>query len=96
MIYAAIIPDRQVVRLLPAQPYLEIMILHDQLHKPIQKAARFFFRQPVDVLDVVADGEHGLPTGDGVRADDRVHGLEDVADVLGGAAGGGVHLEVVA
>lgn len=49
----------------------------------------------MDVLDVVAHGEHGLPACHGVGAHDGVDGLEDVADVLGGAACGGEELEVV-
>lgn len=50
----------------------------------------------MDRFHVVADGEHALPPGDGVRADDGVHGFEDLADVFGGAAGPGEDLEVVA
>lgn len=49
----------------------------------------------MDVLDVMAHGEHGLPACHGVGAHDWVDGLEDVADVLGGAACGGEELKVV-
>lgn len=49
----------------------------------------------MDVLDLVAHGEHGLPACHGVGAHDGVDGLKDVADVLRGAASGGEKLEVV-
>lgn len=45
---------------------------------------------------MLADGEYGLPAGDRVGADDRVDGLEQLADVLGGAASLAEELEAVA
>lgn len=62
------------------------MVLDNQLREPVQEVLALLVRQAVDALDVVADGEDGLPAGDGVGADDGVDGLEGLADVLGGAA----------
>lgn len=41
-----------------------------------------------------ADCEDGFPACDRVRADDRMDSGESFADVVGGAAGGGVEFEV--
>lgn len=38
----------------------------------------------MDVLDMVADGKYGLPSGHRVGAHDGVNSLENVTDVLGG------------
>ena len=46
------------------------------------------------MLHVGTDCEDGFPACDGVGADDRVDGGEFFADVVGGAAGGGVEFEV--
>lgn len=96
MVHAPIVPDRDVVLRLPLQPHLQVVVLDDELHKPVEKVLALIVRQPVDPLDVVAHGEDGLPTRHGVGADDGVDGLEDLADVLGCAPRRGVHVEVVA
>jgi hypothetical protein len=61
--------------------------LVDNVEEPVEQLARLLGRDAVDVLDVAADGEDGLPPCDGVGADDGMDGLELGADVLGGAAG---------
>lgn len=49
----------------------------------------------MDVLDVVAHGEHGLPARHRIRAHDGMDSLEHIADILGSTAGGGEELEIV-
>lgn len=68
-------------------PDLQIMILDDQLHEPVQSPPALFLRQSIDLLDVVAYAENGLPARDRVRADHGMYGLKFCADVLGSSAG---------
>ena len=74
MIHTPIIPNRQIISILPAMPNLQIMILGNQLYKPVERMAGFLFSEPVDVLHVVADREYGFPACDGVGADHGVCG----------------------
>jgi hypothetical protein len=96
MVHRPVVPDSQVIHVLPAVPHLQVVVLDDKLHEPAQEVRRLLIAEAVDLLHVVADGEDGLPAGDGVRADDGVDGLEKLADVLGGAAFGRVDAEAVA
>lgn len=95
MVHAAIIPDGQVVRVLPAEADLEVVVLDDELHEPVEEVPRLRLGQPVDALDVVADGEHALPPRHRVRADYRVDRFQHLAYVLGRPARRRVYLEVV-
>lgn len=74
MIHAAIIPDRQIIRILPSMPNLQVVVLRNQLYEPVQRGFAFFFGEPVDLLHVVADCEDGLPTGHRIGADYGVCG----------------------
>lgn len=96
MVHAPIIPNRHIIHPLPLEPDLQVMILHNQLAKPPQEMLALVLGQPVDPLHVVAHGKHRLPPRDRVGADDGVHGLEHLADVLRRAARRRVHGEVVA
>lgn len=96
MVHRPVVPDRQIVHVLPAVPHLQVVVLDDELHEPAQEVRRLLVAEAVDLLHVVADGEDGLPAGDRVRADDGVDGLEELADVLRGAALGRVDAEAVA
>lgn len=62
------------------------MVLDDELHKPVEEMLRLLFRETMDALHMMADGEDGFPTGNRVCADDRVDSLEDFADILRGTA----------
>ena len=61
MIHAPIIPNRQIIHILPPLADLQIVILHNQLHKPVQSMLALFLGQPVDLLHVVANCEDRLP-----------------------------------
>jgi hypothetical protein len=74
---------------------LQIMILCDQLHEPIQRALALFFSESIDVLHMMTYAKHGLPAGDGVGANHGVNGSEARARILWGAARGGVQVELV-
>ena len=96
MVHTPIIPNRHIIHALPLVPHLQIVVLHNQLNKPIQKVLALLLAQAMNALHVVADGEDGLPARDRVGADDGVHGVERLADVFGGAARRRVDGEVVA
>lgn len=91
MIRASIIPDGHVVHVLPPVAQLQVVVLADELHEPLQEVLRLGLVEAVDHLHVVADGVHALPARHRVRADDGVHGLEHLADVLGRAPRAFVH-----
>lgn len=63
------------------------MIPRNQVIEPLEQIVALVLGHVVDVSDVGADGEDGLPACDGVGADDGVDRLQLGADVLGGAAG---------
>jgi hypothetical protein len=85
----------KIVRIPPLMPNLQIMVIDDQTHKPIQQSPALLLRQPDDTLDMMPHCEDGLPACDRVRANDGMDGAELRADVLGGAARRCVQLEAV-
>lgn len=91
-----IIPNRNIILTLPLEPDLQIMIIHQQLSKPLQQILAFVAREAVDVGNVCADGEDAAPARHGVGADDGVHGFEHRARVEGRAARLVVELETAA
>ena len=95
MIHTPIVPNRHVVWIRPPMPHLQVVILHNHLHEPVQQVPALGGTEAVDALAVLADGEDGFPARDRVRADDRVLGTEVGADVFGRAAGPGEEGEVV-
>jgi hypothetical protein len=81
-----VVPDGNIVGILPLQPDLQIMVLVHQLQEPVQQLLALLLRHAVDVLHMPAHGEDALPPGHGVCAHDGVDGLELGADVFDGAA----------
>jgi hypothetical protein len=71
------------------------MILSNHTEELIEQVRRFILSQTVNVLNVVADSEDGLPAGDWVGADNWVLGGKFIADVEWGATGFGVKLELL-
>lgn len=66
--YASVIPDGDVVLILPAEANLQIVVLNKEFQEPIEQTFGFSTSDAVDVADVRADGEDGLPSCDGVGA----------------------------
>lgn len=95
MIHAPIIPYGQVIHVLPAITHLKVVVLHNQLHEPVQSTPALVGGQTIDMLDVVADRKHGLPACDGIGADHGVLSCELAADILGRAARLAIELKVV-
>jgi hypothetical protein len=95
MIHTPIIPNRQIIRVLPTMPDLKIMVINNQSQEPVQQSLALAFCDPVDVLHVVAESEDRLPPRDGIGADYGMHGDKLFADVFGSAALLRVDLESV-
>lgn len=95
VIDAAVVPDGEVINIFPPVTNLYVMVLDNETDKPIQEVLGLVLRETVDMLDMVAHGEHGLPASHRVGAHYRVDGLEDLTDILGGAARRGKQLEAV-
>jgi len=68
MIHAPIIPDSEIVRILPAVAHLQIVVINYQTQKPREKPFALAGGESVDVLYVVAEGEDRFPAGYGVGA----------------------------
>ncbi len=94
VIDAPVVPDRHIVGIHPPMPDLQVVILDNEAHEPVKQCSRLKWGQSVDVLHVVSNCKHGFPSGHGICADNRMHGDEIVADVLGGAPWGGVQFEI--
>jgi hypothetical protein len=74
-----------VVGVLPLEPHLQVVVLVHELQEPVEQVLGLEVGDAVDVANVPANGEHALPPGHGVGANDRVHGLELATNVLGRA-----------
>jgi hypothetical protein len=59
------------------------MILHNQIHKPVKKMLAFFFRDPIDLLNMNAYGKNTLPARNRVGANHRVLSTQYLANILG-------------
>ena len=78
----AIVPDRNIIHILPLEPDLQIMIVADQSHEPLQQSFAFELGHVVDVSDVGADREDGLPTCHWVGAHYGMDGSKLRPDIL--------------
>lgn len=91
-----VIPDGDIVAVLPADADLQVVVVDQQLGEPLQQRLGLELGHVVDVRQVAADGEDGLPARDRVGAHDGVDGGQLLAHVEGRAAGLVVDLEVAA
>lgn len=64
----------KIVGVPPLMPDLQIMVIDDQTHKPIQQSPALLLRQPDDALDMMPHCEDGLPACDRVRANNGMDG----------------------
>ena len=95
MIHTPVIPDGEIILVLPSVSDLQVVVIDEQSHEPVEQRLTLQLSHVVDLPDVVSDGENALPAGDGVGADHGVDGLEKLADVLGCAALTAVEVEAV-
>ena len=57
MVHTSVVPYSKIVLILPPMTDVEIVVLDNQLHKPIQRMLALFFGQAIDLLDVVTDSK---------------------------------------
>lgn len=86
MVNAPVIPDSHVIDILPLQTDLQVMVLDDEVDKPIEKMAALGLAEPMDAFDVLTNSKNRFPSGHGVRAYDRVNSFEHLAYIFRGAA----------
>lgn len=96
MVHGAVVPDSEIIDIAPLVTNLEVMVLDNELHKPGQEMLGLLLREPIDLLDVRADGENTLPSGHRIGADDRMDRLEELADILGCSSFTAEELEAIA
>jgi hypothetical protein len=71
------------------------MVFSNHTEELIEQVRRLILSQAINVLNVVANSEDGLPASDWVGADNWVLGGEFIADVEWGATRLGVKLELL-
>jgi hypothetical protein len=69
-----IVPDGYIVAVLPLEADLQIVVVDEQAVEPVEQGFGLFVRDIVDVADVAADREDGLPARGRVGAYDGVDG----------------------
>ena len=95
MVDAAVVPNSQVVDVLPSVADLQIVVFDDQLNKPVQEVLGLIICQAMDVLDVMADSKDALPTGNRVGTNNWVNGFKHIADVFGSSSRSGKERESI-
>lgn len=94
---AGVCPARtNIVRVLPFEPDLEVMVLVNQVQEPVEELFAFLLGHVVYVSHVPTDREDALPSSHRVCSDDGVYGPEDGSDVLRRAARLVVELKAIA
>lgn len=71
-----------IIRILPAIPDLQIVVLNNQSGEPVDQMGTLRLGQAIDPIDVVPDGIHSLPSSHGIRPNHRMHGRQSGSGVL--------------
>ena len=95
MVHTSIIPNREIIGILPSMSHLQIVVIDNQPHEPVKQRLRFRLREAVHPLHVMTNSKHRLPAGHGISAYHGMDGFELFAHVLGRAAGFAVDVEPV-
>lgn len=95
MVHTPVIPDGEIIRVLPLVADLQIVVIDEQSHEPCEESLTLLLSHVVNLGNVMAECEDGLPARDGVGADDGVDGFEELADILGSTALSSEELEAV-
>lgn len=72
----SIIPNSNIILILPPEPYLQIVIVQHKPHKPIQQILALLGSDTIYMLDMASNRENRFPTGDRVGSHDWMHGFE--------------------
>ena len=73
----------QIILVVPLEANLQVMVLGDHTEELIKQVSALTISQTVDVLDMMANSENGLPSSHRISANNRVLGGELAANVLG-------------
>lgn len=95
MVHTPVIPDCEIIRVQPLVTDLQIVVIDEQSHEPCEESLTLLLSHVVNLGNVLAECEDGLPARDGVGADDGVDGFEELADVLRSTALSSEELEAV-
>lgn len=95
MIHTPVIPNRQIIRILPSVSYLEIMIIGHQSDKPLKQMLALSLCHVIHLLNMVPESEDRLPPSNRVCAHNGMDGLEDFSNVFGCPTRFGVDLESI-
>jgi hypothetical protein len=72
VVHASVVPDGQIILVLPSLADMQIVVLNNQLDEPFQCMLAFLLGQAVDLLHVMANSKDRFPACDGIRSD---HGM---------------------
>lgn len=61
MYHTLVIPDRNIIFIDPPMSNVEVVVEHDRLLQPVHDLARFYLRQTIDTLDMVAEAVDSVP-----------------------------------
>lgn len=56
VVHAPVVPDGDIVGVLPLEAHLQVVVLDNELGKPVEEVLALLLGQAVDALAVVADG----------------------------------------
>ena len=93
---ASIVPNGNVVNILPLEPNLKVMVIFEQLLKPLQEHGALLLGHTVDELSVLANRIQAFPARDWICTDDWMDGSELSADVFSSSTWLFVELEITA
>lgn len=95
MVHATVVPDGQIIGVLPSMADLEIMVLHDQGKEPVQRMLALLLTKLIDLRHVVAYTKDGFPAGYRVCANNWMDGFQLGPYVLWRTSRFAVQFEVV-
>lgn len=85
----------EVVLVLPPMAHLEVVVVDNQPHKPLEEMLTLSVRKTVDALDMVAESKYTFPAGDWVSPDNWMGGSELSPNIFRSAAWTLVKLKTV-
>lgn len=86
MKHTPVIPNRQIILVLPLQPSLQIMTIRDNTQQLLQHLLTLISMQLVNLFRKRTKRENALPSRNRIRPNNGMHSSETAADVGGGSA----------
>ena len=79
---ASVIPDSNIIHIMPFKSDLQIMIIFEQLFEPLQEHRALFFGHAVNELGMLADRIYTLPARDRICTNDGMDSFEFATNVF--------------